>query len=243
MLEGGTKDEMRICEALFSGSLPKLTTHTTEKRFTNPHLIFCSSFQHRRWGRMTLSDKSSLVHLVTLTDTSLACYQHLVTLTDTSSFCHIVNPSTFTPRGEFYCPTHRVSSVHDSTLSRQTSHRLRTFHCIFCSSFQNLRLGQPSATSPLFFDNLHFEHFDKSVNHESRLTPLSKCSKWRLSKKRGLVADGCPKRRFWTVERTSRWVSSKHFSRVWVPHETLKSASNRIIERFVQHSKIFVWEP
>ena len=26
---------------------------------------------------------------------------------------------------------------------------------------------QPSATSPLFFDNLHFEHFDKSVNHES----------------------------------------------------------------------------
>jgi hypothetical protein len=52
---------------------------------------------------------------------------------------------------------------------------------IFCSSFQNLRLGSI---------NLHFEHFDKNVNHESRLTLLSKCSKWRLSKKRGLVADG-----------------------------------------------------
>ncbi len=59
--------------------------------------------------------------------------------------------------------------------------------------------GQPSAISPLFFDNLHFEDFDgpkssfgehKSVNHESRLTLLSKCSKWRLSKNRGLVADG-----------------------------------------------------
>ena len=50
---------------------------------------------------------------------------------------------------------------------------------------------QSSATSPLFFDNLHFEHFDKNVNHESRLTLLSKCSKWRLSKNRGLVADGC----------------------------------------------------
>ncbi len=50
---------------------------------------------------------------------------------------------------------------------------------------------QPSATSPLFFDNLRFEHFDKSVNHESRLALLSKCSKWRLSKNRGLVADGC----------------------------------------------------
>ncbi len=51
-------------------------------------------------------------------------------------------------------------------------------------------LGQPSATSPLFFDNLHFEHFDKSVNHKFTLKCLSKCSKWRLSKKRGLVADG-----------------------------------------------------
>ena len=49
---------------------------------------------------------------------------------------------------------------------------------------------QPSATSPLFFDNLHFEHFDKSVHLDSLLTFLSKCSKWRLSKKRGLVADG-----------------------------------------------------
>jgi len=43
----------------------------------------------------------------------------------------------------------------------------------------------PSATSPLFFDNLHFDHFDKSSNHESKLKFLSKCSKWRLSKKRG----------------------------------------------------------
>ena len=47
---------------------------------------------------------------------------------------------------------------------------------IFCQSFQNLRLGSI--------------HFDKNVNHESRLTLLSKCSKWRLSKKRGLVAYG-----------------------------------------------------
>jgi len=53
--------------------------------------------------------------------------------------------------------------------------------------------NQPSATSPLFFDNLHFERFDKSVNHKSTLKYLSKCSpQWgRLSKKRGLVADGC----------------------------------------------------
>ena len=53
-------------------------------------------------------------------------------------------------------------------------------------------------TSHLFFDDIHFEHFDKSNNYESRLTllskcskwRLSKCSKWRLSKNRWLVADG-----------------------------------------------------
>ena len=48
---------------------------------------------------------------------------------------------------------------------------------------------QSSATSPLFLDNLHFERFDKYFNRELWLTILSKCSKWRLSKKRGLVAD------------------------------------------------------
>ena len=44
---------------------------------------------------------------------------------------------------------------------------------------------------PLFFDNLHFEHFDKNFNLDSWLELLSKWSKWRLSKKRGLVAEGC----------------------------------------------------
>jgi len=61
---------------------------------------------------------------------------------------------------------------------------------ISCEFDRHIDILQPSATSPLFFDNLHFEHFDKSVNHKSTLKYLSKCSKWRLSKKRGLVADG-----------------------------------------------------
>jgi len=47
---------------------------------------------------------------------------------------------------------------------------------------------QPSATSPLFLDNLHFGQIAKSVNNQSRLTLLAICPKWRLSKKRGLVA-------------------------------------------------------
>ncbi len=51
-------------------------------------------------------------------------------------------------------------------------------HFISCSSFPNIRLGQPSATSPLFFDNLHCEHFDKpfKVDLWTLLsTLLSKC--------------------------------------------------------------------
>ncbi len=34
-----------------------------------------------------------------------------------------------------------------------------------------------------FLDNLHFDHFAKSVNLISRLKYLTKCSKWILSKK------------------------------------------------------------
>ena len=56
--------------------------------------------------------------------------------------------------------------------------------------FENLRLGQPYATHPLFLDNLHFDDFVKSVNLKSRLNYLAKSSKWRLSKKRGWVAYG-----------------------------------------------------
>jgi hypothetical protein len=55
MLEGGTKDEMRILAALFNGHCPKLSTHALEKCFLrNPHFAFCSSFQHLRLGSMKL---------------------------------------------------------------------------------------------------------------------------------------------------------------------------------------------
>jgi hypothetical protein len=50
ILERGTKDEMRIFEAVFNGSWPKVSTHALEKCFENPHFIFCSSFQNLRLG-------------------------------------------------------------------------------------------------------------------------------------------------------------------------------------------------
>jgi len=80
--------------------------------------------------------------------------------------------------------------------------RANLSECVFPSTFQRFVaqikysvLLQPSATSPLFFDNLpHWgENFDKHFNVDLWLTLLSKFSpQWgRLSKKRGLVADGC----------------------------------------------------
>jgi hypothetical protein len=51
-------------------------------------------------------------------------------------------------------------------------------------------------------------HSDRSTKGSSGRPKSSfgehKCSKWRLSKKRGLVADGCPKRRFWNTDRNDR---------------------------------------
>ena len=63
------------------------------------------------------------------------------------------------------------------------------------------RLYQPYATHPLFLDNLHFEHFVKSVNLKSRLNYLTKSSKWRLSKKKGWVACAWSK---WCFQKMTR---------------------------------------
>jgi len=50
ILEGGTKDEMRIFEALFKGVSTQFGPRTVDKCFENPHFIFCSSFQNLRLG-------------------------------------------------------------------------------------------------------------------------------------------------------------------------------------------------
>ena len=54
ILEGGTKDEMRIFEALFKGVSTQFGPWTIEKCFENPHFIFCSSFQNLRLGAIHL---------------------------------------------------------------------------------------------------------------------------------------------------------------------------------------------
>jgi len=88
---------------------------------------------------------------------------------------------------------------------------IESLHCINCSSFQNLRLGQPSATSPLFFDNLHFEHVDKRVNLDSWLTFLSTWFKMEIVEKKGTSC----RRLFGSInlqwQKMKSWFRRKHF--------------------------------
>jgi hypothetical protein len=51
ILEGGTKDEIRISkEALFKGVSTRFGQLTIEKSVENPDFIFCSSFRNLRLG-------------------------------------------------------------------------------------------------------------------------------------------------------------------------------------------------
>jgi hypothetical protein len=54
ILEGGTKDEIRIFEALFKGVSTPFGLRTIEKSVENPDFIFCSSFQNLRLGSIKM---------------------------------------------------------------------------------------------------------------------------------------------------------------------------------------------
>jgi len=79
ILEGGTKEEIRIFEALFKGVSTRFGLRTIEKSIENPDFLFCSSFQNLRLGSIKLSwtDASSCFNLDSK-DTS-SCYHLLVT--------------------------------------------------------------------------------------------------------------------------------------------------------------------
>jgi hypothetical protein len=57
ILEGGTKDEMRLFEALFKGESTRCGQ--LEKCFEKSHFIFCSSFQNLRLGGVKLFEKDA----------------------------------------------------------------------------------------------------------------------------------------------------------------------------------------
>jgi len=50
ILEGGTKDEIRMFEAIFKGVSTRFGQLTIEKLVENPDFTFCSSFQNLRLG-------------------------------------------------------------------------------------------------------------------------------------------------------------------------------------------------
>jgi hypothetical protein len=55
ILEGGTKDEIRIFEALIKGVSTRFGLRTIEKSVENRDFIFCSSFQNLRLGGVDLT--------------------------------------------------------------------------------------------------------------------------------------------------------------------------------------------
>jgi hypothetical protein len=54
ILEGGTKDEIMILEALCKGVSTRFGRRTIEKSVENPDFIFCSSFPNLRLGSIKL---------------------------------------------------------------------------------------------------------------------------------------------------------------------------------------------
>jgi hypothetical protein len=54
ILEGGTKEEIRIFEALFKGVSTRFGLRIIEKSVENPDFIFCSSFQNLRLGSIKI---------------------------------------------------------------------------------------------------------------------------------------------------------------------------------------------
>ncbi len=57
ILEGLTKEEMRLFEALFKGVSTRFWLRTIESPFENQELIFCSFFQNLRLGSMEIGFK------------------------------------------------------------------------------------------------------------------------------------------------------------------------------------------
>jgi len=81
ILEGGTKDAIRIFDWLFHGSWPKLCTHDLEKCFEKPDFIFCSSFQifvweGWSWLRLTHHHHHSIIMWVMMWLWSWVLHEH-----------------------------------------------------------------------------------------------------------------------------------------------------------------------
>jgi hypothetical protein len=105
---------------------------------------------------------------------------------------------------------------------------------IFCSSFQNLRLGS------INFKIFVWEHI---MMFPTLPQPQHKMDPNRPS--RASNNSMLPKRRFWKDEKKMKCGFSMEFSTIRSPNRVLtplKSASNIRISSFVHPSKIFVWE-
>jgi hypothetical protein len=102
ILEGGTKDEMRLFEALFKDVSTRFGLRTIESPFENPELIFCSFFQNLRLGSINflfaipaMIRIVSLAHRATSNDLNTKHPSHHHSRCRSSAFSH--TPTTTSP--------------------------------------------------------------------------------------------------------------------------------------------------
>jgi hypothetical protein len=110
--EGGTKDEIRIFEALFKGVSTRFWLRTIEKCFENPDFIFCSSFPNLRLGSIKIVSRD------------LSAFEVVATLHNPRDIspmkCHWkLDPSTF--GGTFVSTAYSVMDLKIRTLTAHTN--------------------------------------------------------------------------------------------------------------------------
>ncbi len=111
---------------------------------------------------------------------------------------------------------------------RIVENSIENTHVIFCSSFQNLRLGSINLLQKIVASQ------KTNTSHHICYYLCNHLANFML-----------PKRRFWKAEQKMTSGFSIDFSMVRSPNRVLtplKSASKTHSEMFVRPSKIFVWE-
>ena len=116
--EGWTKEEIRICEALFKGVSTRFGLRTIEKCFANPDFIFCSSFPNLRLGGIDFARWLQKI---------VACYDALWCVGFSGMLRSFVS-TLFSPNEDFGSPNEHLGTHFRSTFQRvSTRFGLRSF--------------------------------------------------------------------------------------------------------------------
>jgi len=207
-MEDWTKSCVGVFGRIFDEALPKSSTHVLENYFKNDHATLCSVLQNLRLGSIYLAQVWNSVGWKRLPKKTIESRRMpLVPDFQTISILNISSKvSTTTPGWNIWRKVRNGDCLKiGDEWHTSDRERFRRSNIMLPKRRCWTPAQQACATRPRLLDNLHFEHFDKSVNHKCRLKYLSKCSKCML-----------PKRRFWKIEQSVACAFLKSFSRAWV---------------------------